>query len=276
MNVKRRFIDMPFGQIHYRQAGVADAPKLMLLHASPGSSKQLELLIDELSQSFLVVAPDTLGNGDSTPPIQEQPEIADYGAAMFAFTKALGWSRMHLYGTHTGARIATWMALNDVAQVDRLILDGFGLYTPESIDEILKVYAPSIEPDQQGIYALQAWQLCRDQYIWFPWFSKKTTDRVPHDLPDAEFLHSKFVEVLKEIRTYHKSYKAAFRYSMREHVPHLKNRTLITCADNDLVRKDYDQAKALLGAAEHFTTPGVRTPEAATVTAKRFSQFLLS
>jgi len=79
MNVKRRFIDMPFGQIHYRQAGVADAPKHMLLHASPGSSKQLELLIDELSQSFLVVAPDTLGNGDSTPPIQEQPEIADYG-----------------------------------------------------------------------------------------------------------------------------------------------------------------------------------------------------
>ncbi len=276
MIVKRRFMDMPFGQIHYREAGSPNLPPLMMLHASPGSSKQMELLIAELGQQFHVIAPDTLGNGDSTAPQQDQPEIADYAAAMTDFADQLGWQKMHLYGTHTGARIAVWMALHDGARIDRLILDGFGLYTPQSLDQILQVYAPSIEPDQQGLHIMQAWQLCRDQYIWFPWFRKQAERRVPHDLPDADFLHHKFVEVVKGIRSYHKSYKAAFRYSMREHVPQLSHRTLITCAENDLVRPDYDEAKTLLDGAASCVTPGVRSQEAAAETAAAFAGFLLA
>ena len=165
MLVRRRFMDMPFGQIHYREAGTSDLPPLMLLHASPGSSKQLEFLIENLGKQFHVIAPDTMGNGDSTPPKQEQPEISDYANAMIAFSDQLGWKKMHLYGTHTGARIAVCMALHEGGRIDRLILDGFGLYTPKSLDQILKVYAPSMEPDQQGLHVMQAWQLCRDQYI---------------------------------------------------------------------------------------------------------------
>jgi len=274
MNVKRRFMDMPGGQVHYREAGTAAAMPLMLLHASPGSSKQLELLAGQLAENFHVIAPDTLGNGDSMPPAQEQPEIADYAVAMLGLADQLGWQKFHLYGTHTGARIATWIALNRPERIDQLILDGFGLYTPQSLDQILEVYAPSIEPDQQGLYALQAWQLCRDQYIWFPWFRKQAERRVPHDLPDADFLHNKYVEVLKGIRSYHKSYLAAFRYSMRKFVPQIKHRTLITCAENDLVRPDYEEATTLLPEADTCVTPGVRSVEAATLTAAAFTDFL--
>ena len=90
MLVRRRFMDMPFGQIHYREAGTSDLPPLMLLHASPGSSKQLEFLIEKLGQQFHVIAPDTMGNGDSTPANQEQPEIIDYANAMIAFSDQLG------------------------------------------------------------------------------------------------------------------------------------------------------------------------------------------
>ena len=276
MMVNRRFMDFPEGQIHYREAGSPGSPRLMLLHASPGSSKQLELLVEQMSENFHVIAPDTLGNGDTMAPSQEQPEIAYYAAAMKAFADGLGWQRFHLYGTHTGARIATWLALNEGARVDRLILDGFGLYTPQSLDQILDVYAPNIVPDTQGLHVLQAWQLCRDQYIWFPWFRKEADRRVPHDLPDAEFLHNKFVEVIKGIRTYHKSYLAAFRYSMREHVPQIRHRTLITCSENDLVRPVYEEARTLLDGAESCLTPGIRTVEAAQETSVAFTRFLLS
>ncbi len=275
MIVKRRFMDVPGGQIHYREAGSPDSPKLMLLHASPGSSKQLELLAGSLGDDFHVIAPDTLGNGDSMAPLLQQPEIADYAAAMIAFADGLGWTNFHLYGTHTGARIATWLALNEGVRVNRLILDGFGLYTPQSLDQILSVYAPNIVPDTQGLHVLQAWQLCRDQYIWFPWFQKEAERRVPHDLPDAEFLHNKFVEVIKGIHTYHKSYLAAFRYSMRDFVPQISHQTMITCSENDLVRPDYEEARGLLAGAKSCLTPGVRTPEAASGTALAFTQFLL-
>ena len=132
MLVRRRFMDMPFGQIHYREAGTSDFPPLMLLHASPGSSKQLEFLIENLGKQFHVIAPDTMGNGDSTPPKQEQPEISDYANAMIVFSDQLGWEKMHLYGTHTGARIAVCMALHegDVLTVSYWMGSAFTLQNP--------------------------------------------------------------------------------------------------------------------------------------------------
>jgi len=82
--------------------------------------------------------------------------------------------------------------------------------------------------------------------------------------------------VIKGIRTYHKSYLAAFRYSMREHVPQIRHRTLITCSENDLVRPVYEEARTLLDGAESCLTPGIRTVEAAQETSVAFTRFLLS
>ena len=48
--IRRAFVDVPFGQMHYRYAG--EGPVLVLLHASPGSSKQLEPLIARLARDF--------------------------------------------------------------------------------------------------------------------------------------------------------------------------------------------------------------------------------
>ena len=62
---------------------------------------------------------------------------------------------------------------------------------------------------------------------------------------------------------------------MREYVPKLEHRTLITCAENDLVRPDYEEARMLLDGAESCITPGVRSEEDAATTAAAFAQFLL-
>ena len=111
MRIYRRFLDIEDGQIHYREAGLENTVKVLMLHASPGSSKQLEPLIARLAENFHVFAPDTLGNGDSMAPLQEQPEIADYANVMIEFLDRLELNKVHLYGTHTGARIATYLAL---------------------------------------------------------------------------------------------------------------------------------------------------------------------
>ena len=106
MRIYRRFLDIEDGQIHYREAGLENTVKVLMLHASPGSSKQLEPLIARLAENFHVFAPDTLGNGDSMAPLQDQPEIADYANVMIEFLDRLELNKVHLYGTHTGAR--TW------------------------------------------------------------------------------------------------------------------------------------------------------------------------
>lgn len=274
--IRRGFVDFEQGQIHYRHAGAKDAPPLLMLHASPGSSRQLEPLMVEMARNFRVIAPDTMGNGDSMPPPGDQPEIADYARAVLETADRLGLEHFRLYGTHTGARIACEIALSNPARVNRLILDGFGIYAPGDVDEILKKYTPRMVPDQQGAFVFQAWQFCRDQFIWFPWFRKEADRRVAHDLPDAEFLYARYVEILKALGTYHQSYRAAFRYSMADHVPGITRPTLITFAENDLVRPAFDAARALLPVADAEVLPGIRTPEAARTTAERFTRFLLA
>ena len=63
---------------------------------------------------------------------------------------------------------------------------------------------------------------------------------------------------------------------MREYVPQIRHRTLITCSENDLVRPVYEKARTLLDGAESCLTPGVRSVEAAQETSVAFTRFLLS
>ena len=165
------------------------------------------------------------------------------------------------------------MALHE-GDIDRLILDGFGLYTPKSLDQILKVYAPSMEPDQQGLHVTQAW-LCRDQYIWFPWFRKQAEKRALMTYQMLNFYIINLLSCSKAFEAIINPIKQPFATPLREYVPKLEHRTLITCAENDLVRPDYEEARMLLDGAESCITPGVRSEEDAATTAAAFAQFLL-
>lgn len=274
--VKRGFSDYLDGQIHYRYAGRESENRLplMMLHASPGSSLMLKPLIAALGDSRQVIAPDTLGNGDSMPPTGEQPDIQHYAEAVLSVMDDLNIQQADFYGTHTGARIAAHIALNNPERLNQVVLDGFGLYTPDDLDEILKVYAPEVKPDQLGTHVMWAWHFCRDQFIYFPWFRKNKESRVPLDLPDAEYLHDKFVEIMKCITTYHKSYRAAFRYSMAETVPRITQPVMITFAETDMVRSAYDQAIKLLPSAHCELLPGIRDEQSVASTAVAIERFL--
>ena len=58
--MKRGFVDVPHGQIHYRIGGSAGSTTpLAMIHPSPGSSRQIADLAGHLADRRLVVAPDT-------------------------------------------------------------------------------------------------------------------------------------------------------------------------------------------------------------------------
>jgi pimeloyl-ACP methyl ester carboxylesterase len=274
--IRRGFVDIAEGQVHFRGAGEQHGGvPLVLLHASPGSAKTLEPLLGALGASRRVLAPDTLGNGDSAPPQGgEQPEIAYFADAHRRALDALGLDRFDLYGTHTGANLAVEIALAAPHRVRRLILDGVSLYSAEEQADMLAHYTPEVPLDQLGSQFNQVWHFVRDAYLFWPWYRREAGNRRPVGLPSAEDLHDKAVEVLKSVRTYHLSYRAAFRYRKETRLPLLTVPTLLACARTDMLLAYFDQVRQLVPAARAVVTPGLGSPAALQETVGLFLAFL--
>lgn len=264
--VRRAFCDFADGQVHYRHAG-AGRP-LLLLHASPGSSRQTEPLITALSADHSVLAPDTPGNGDSTPlalPGGRDPTIADYAARALALLDALGVARIRVYGSHTGAAIACELAALAPDRVTSVVLDGAVEFDAPTRDAFLQAYAPSFSPTLEGDHLIRAFQFCRDQYLFYPWFRRDAAHVRKLGLPDAARLHDTVLDVLKAGTTYRDSYHAAFRYAFAERLALLRCPVLGLAGARDPLR---ETTRALLahaprgriaavepyGEAEHWPT----------------------
>lgn len=270
MIVRRSFADLADRQVHYRYAG--EGPLLLMIHASPGSAKQLERKIAAFSRSRKVVAPDTPGNGDSTPLPIAAPAIADYAAALVEFLDAMKIERCDVYGTHTGANIALELAVRSPDRVGKVILDGVGLYPPEERQKYLAQYAQDMTPDLIGSQFLKAFMFCRDQYIFWPWFETGPENRREGGLPDPMALHEWTLEVCKAITTYPLGYRAAFGNAPHDRLPLLRNETLVMAAENDPLAMHMTKAAAMVPGSQqamlgHNEKPGYIDTMIATVNA---------
>src|SRR5215467_6102807 len=67
-----RTADVDGFKVFYREAGQADAPKLLLLHGFPSAGHMFRDLIPRLADRFHIVAPDLPGFGQSDMPPREQ------------------------------------------------------------------------------------------------------------------------------------------------------------------------------------------------------------
>jgi pimeloyl-ACP methyl ester carboxylesterase len=115
------YADTKLGQVHYRREGHG-AP-LLLLGASGRSSRMFVPLAGMLAADFDVIAPDTPGFGLSAP-LAKGTSILDLAACFIELLDRLGIARAHIYGLHTGNKIATAMAVRWPDRVGRIILAG--------------------------------------------------------------------------------------------------------------------------------------------------------
>lgn len=233
--VRRAFCYFGDYEIHFRHAGTDDLPVVLCLHPSPASSLGIAPIISELGRYFRVIAPDTLGNGDSRGPIPETPDIGFYADVMAEFLLEQGISRCSVYGCHTGAAIGMVLASDKRITVDRMILDGVGLYSPEFQEKLIANYIPDLRLDRNGEYALRLWQMLRDMYLFWPWFETKASNRRPVDLPSPEVMHARYLETLKAVNTFGNSYLAAFRFDKRRALSALTMPVMITSAEGDML-----------------------------------------
>ena len=213
------------------------APPLLLLHASPTSSWFMQGLMQAINQAGRprdVIAPDTLGNGDSAAPSPRTPGHRLFRRQHRRMLDALGIAQVDVYGGHTGARIACELAAAHPARVRRVIFDGIIEYDDETRRRVVENYAPKVPPDDYGRHLLWAFNFVRDQALYFPYFQRDAEHRLAGAIPDAAILHRATLDVLKAMDTYSKPYIAAFEYRAWTRMPQVRAPVLLLRPDTEL------------------------------------------
>jgi 2-hydroxymuconate-semialdehyde hydrolase len=108
------------GDVAYIRQG--QGPPVLLLHGIPSSSYLWREVIDRLSATFDVLAPDLLGYGDSDKRLDADLSIAAQARYMVAFMETLGVHQAAVIGHDIGGGVAQLMAVDEPQRVARLVL----------------------------------------------------------------------------------------------------------------------------------------------------------
>ena len=238
LQIDRLFIRLREGLVHIRDCpdgGTQDQP-LYMMHPSPASARGLETLMEAIRARGVtrrLLAPDTLGNGDSAPPEGDAPDIAYFADSVRRILDALKIDKVDVYGAHTGARTAAELAVIAPDRIGRIVFDGIVEYDADLRRQILQNYAPPMTPKDFGEHLVWAWNFVRDQSFHFPYFMRDLAHRLPGPVRPTNQLHAHTIDVLKALTTYHKPYLAAFRYEPGKRLPLVRAPSIFLAADTE-------------------------------------------
>lgn len=154
--------------IFYREAGDKNKPTILLLHGFPSSSHMFRDLINDLSDSYHLVAPDYPGFGQSSAPSVKdyQYSFANLTAVIEDFIDALGLKKFSLYMQDYGGPIGFRIAAKRPYAIQSLIVQNANAYN-EGLGEALKPLVgyiqnpnPETEKAARGLLTLEGtkWQ----------------------------------------------------------------------------------------------------------------------
>jgi pimeloyl-ACP methyl ester carboxylesterase len=232
--IRKRYVDVPHGQVHLRTAG--DGPPVVLLHDSPRSSVLHLPNLPWLGRRFSVYALDTPGYGNSTPlPAEPAPTIPDFAAALADTLRALGLRRPAVYGFHTSSKIALALATRPQAPLGGAVLDGLSLPAAPPPEDFIASYMLPFRVHADGSHLATQWSKVLDFHRWFPWFRREAANRLPLALPGDDALHAYAVDVMMAGAAWSSAYAAAMRYAARETFASVCHPLMITCRADDVL-----------------------------------------
>jgi pimeloyl-ACP methyl ester carboxylesterase len=215
--IRRGFIDMEWGQVHYRTMG--SGMPLILTHKTYFSSRTMQRVMPLLAKHFRVICPDTPGQGDSDNP-PEQWSIPQYTEAFLAVLSALEVDNFYLIGNSTGASIACEAAVIAPERIEKLILFGMPRWKDEEARQALRksplFYGP-LEVMEDGSHLKVIWDRLYPRWKGFPY----------------ECFEIDFFEALsRKPRTY-EGIEAVLNYNETARLPLLQMPTLLMWATED-------------------------------------------
>lgn len=225
MEVKNAWIKIGEQHVHLRRAG-SGAP-LVLLHASPSSSRMFIPFIQHLAEHYSVFAFDTPGYGKSQPLKIPVTDIESYTRFFCECFDKIGLEKFALYGSATGAQLAIRYGLSYPEQIEHLYLDNAADFSDEERTTIMKNYFPDLSPNIEGTHLDQTWKMVKGMFKYFPWFQEDEAHAL--SLPDlpASILHRVACDFLIAGAGYDRAYRAAFEHEKAEYVKALKVPTTV-------------------------------------------------
>jgi len=226
--MKCGYIDIADGQIHYKTKGTGTC--IVFLHQSPLSSDEYTDLIPLISDRFHKLAFDSMGHGNSSDPPREF-DIEDFARTTIDALNKLGITRVSLVGHHTGALIAVEIAAVYPDRVEKLILSGCPVYSPEEWKTFLsQPMTRDIPMTEDGSFLVKAWQ----KY---------------HGLtPDSSLqtCFKPFIIALKSRTRPYDAHFAAGRYIVKPKLGMIKAPTLLVSGDKDMFINQLDSTRRLI------------------------------
>lgn len=282
--MKHGYGDTLEGQIHYMSAGHGEP--LLLLHQT-GSSRQYCRLIPMLAERYRIYAPDNLGSGNSDP-LPANVQIPDLARSMVHFMDFLGIDKAHIFGFHTGNKIATEMAAAWPDRVDRLMLCGKThsiMAEHEALNAALKaVVEPSIrkfEPAPDRSHLVKQWAADFGAMTGLWW----DTANCAGETLTPELLQRRKERIIEQLqmRDLTEMYRAIFAFDLGARMRQIKAATLIieveTPEEAHLGRQVEKLVKLVPGsrlASVAHTKGGIAVEAEAEVFAKLILNFLKS
>jgi pimeloyl-ACP methyl ester carboxylesterase len=234
VTIKKGFVNVGRGQVHYRMAG--SGPPIILLHDSPRSSVLHIPLLKEFADQFTVIAIDTPGYGNSTPLDLGRPlEIPDFGTALADTIAAFGVQRCPVYGFHTSSKITLAFAAKHPERVAVAILDGLSLPPGGADPAFIASYMKPFTVTDSGSYLAEEWTRVLDFQRWFPWFAKAKQARLPTPGKDLGALHEYSMDLFMAGPHFSDAYAGAMRYVALPVISTLKARTIVMARQDDVL-----------------------------------------
>jgi len=118
-----RFAFVDGVRVHYQEAGLRDAPPVLLIHGFTASNfVWSEVLLPIAESGFRVIAPDLVGFGFSDKPKQSEYTIDAQARMIIGLMDHLGIESATLVGSSYGGAVAAMCTLDYPERVERLVL----------------------------------------------------------------------------------------------------------------------------------------------------------
>ncbi|WP_317928523.1 alpha/beta hydrolase [Halioxenophilus sp. WMMB6] len=241
-------------RVHYRRWG--SGPAILALHGSPQSSRCMEAIGRRLATAgFCVIAPDTPGNGLSSPLTVTDATTADFAEALLELADELQLGRFGVYGFHTGATIACALAARHPERVSALACDGLPDWSDAERQLLLEGYLPRFEPNWDGSHLCWLWARVEEQTVFFPWHMAKPEYRMHYDVSPMPHLHGNALDFLESGDNYRMPYHAAFTFKAGDWLSALTTPHLFAAMELDPLAAHLQRPGFNGVATRAFSTP---------------------
>ncbi|KAL6240591.1 hypothetical protein RBB50_012511 [Rhinocladiella similis] len=225
MTIRKSYVDVGDGQIHYHYIGSFNAqPPLVFLHMTSDSAHAYDLLMEQLDGKYPCIALDTPNYGESFR-TAKHPSMQYISEVFLEALTNLGVETFHLFGHHTGASTAAEMAIQAPDRALSYISNGATFATPEEMKHYKTKLSVPNPISIKGTQLMVAWSRIKDN---FP-----DSHHVQSAPNQAEVMHREVVDMLRAGPSWNWGYDAVFTYDLVAAMEKVKCPVYFVCGDED-------------------------------------------